>query len=783
MGGASGMKKHWSISEIYIFLIIIPVVILYGCSSGSPVLPDKQETLNTAPTVQEGQTSASAERVILGLYDITVRKSTGDFEIVPLREASWHLNIVQFLEPPILTGFDVDFGTLVLDLPNNHMIVDLIITHPLPGMDQYSIFDVRGIMMFPGTSIPYSDINLVFSSGDEPRMMNPDGYTRWWNPKEFPGTNLMGFHAGMLGQPGGPGVFTANVNCYKYYAEGLGPETPLSELDPDLRGVFKSGSGLTRRFDVSFGKNQSDFLKLQYAVDAMWTEPYTMVNPVVPDDFPADANAPEGYRIETTEVENTLWWLDNVGMGGHLLLDVDVYTWRPNAIDRVLFECAGIISSPVVGTYVEGSGGGPDDPVFVTYSFDIKPDALTSDGVKPCLITVETAESYTQGGICPFFGSLDSKVSLYKPIETSVSFAPDLEWKVKNLVVLPFTPTTIEKEMSIVSGTTREGVYFYGDDYGLLRYPLNYSGNPILVTTMAGFFGFSNYELYGEPQEIGRFEVSPFGQFVTSTITGDQSPTWAGGLKRDYAFIFNEFWSPVGQLPVQVAIPNPDMGYFKFVDAASNWAKELYNTKIYWIQVDDPDEPTVPNPDISVILGVYQYGFSGNPFSNDIDFITGTLAPQGIGDGLVDVTCVERLAVDSDPQGVGGSTDLICWLMETDPPAIECFSVVSSDSSGSLNQPLTTLHDFHGTPRDMAVIPTQAGGYSVYNWLVVLEEGDATWSLECFDQTGAQWYGVYDLPGYPACMDIDPVNYDIHVWFSTGALSDIIAAVFSLEVQ
>ncbi|MCX6645252.1 MAG: hypothetical protein NTY09_02670 [bacterium] len=777
------MKKYWSISGIYIILIIIPVIILFGCNSGSPVTPDKQDTLNPAPITQEVQTSTGSGRVMLGLYDITIQKSTGDIEIVPLRESSWHLNIIPFLEPPILSGFNVDFGTLVLDFPNNHMIVDLIITHPLPGMDQYSLFDVRGIMIFPGTSIPYSDINLVFSGGDEPKMLNPDGYTRWWNPKEFPGTNLLGFHAGMLGQPGGPGVFTANINGYKYYADGLGPETPLSELDPDNRGVFRSGSSLSRRFDVSFGKNQSDFLKLQYAIDAMWTEPYTMVNPNVPDDFPAEANAPEGYRIETTEMENDMWWLDNVGMGGHLLLNVDVYTWRPDAIDRVFFESSEIISSPVEGTVIEGSGGGPDDPVFLTYSFDIHPDALTSDGVKPCLITVEAAESYTQDGICPFFGPLDSKVSLYKPFETNVSFVPDMEWKVKNVVILPMQPTTTVKEMSVVAGTSREGVYFFGNDYGLFRYPLDYSGKPTHVSTMAGYFGYTDYELYGESQEIGRFEVSPFGHFVASTITGDLSPTWAGGLKRDYAFVFNDFWSPTGQLPVQVAIPNPDMGYFKFVDAASNWANDLFNTKVYWIQVDDPDEATAPDPDISVILGVYQYSFSGNPFSKDVDYITGTLAPQGIGDGLVDVSCLDRLAVDSDPQGVGGSTDLICWLMETSPPAIECFSVVSSDSSGNLNQPLTTLHNFHGTPRDIAVLPTHAGGYGVYNWVVVLEEGTGTWSIECFDQTGALWYGIYDLSGYPACMDINPVNYNIHVWFSAGVGTDIIAAVFSLEIQ
>ena len=767
---------------IWFVPVILLALIFIGCNSSGQDSPG-QDIVNPSSLIQTEQMSADSGRITLGLYDITVQKSTGELEIIPLRESSWHLNIIRFLEPPILSGFSVDWDTLVLDVPNNHMTVDLIITHPLPGIDQYCIFDVRGIMIFPGSSIPYSDINLVFSGPDEARMLNPDGFTRWWNPKEFPGANLFGFFPGMLGQPGGPGVFTANVNGYKYYADGLGPETPLSELDPADRGVFRSNSSISRRFDVHFGDDPSDFLKLQYAVDCVWVDPDNPENPSVPDDFPIEANAPEGYRIEVTELENDMWWLDDVGMGGHLLLNVDVYTWRPDAIKRVIFESSEIIASPIEGMVIDGSGGGPDDPVYSTYTFEVVPDALTDDGIKECLITVETDESYTQDGICPFFGPLDSKVSLYQPHQIWVSFVPDLEWKVKNVSYLPVQPATVLKEMSIVAGTSREGVYFFGEDYGLYRFSLNYTGYPTHATTLSGYFGYTDYQLYGEPADLGRFEVSQFGQFVASTITGDPSPTWAGGLKRDYVFIFNEFWAPGGQLPVQVAIPNPDMGYFKVVDVVSNWASTLLETKIYWIQVDDPDEPTEPDPEISVILGVYQYGFSGNPFSNDVDYITGTLVPSGIGDGLVDVTCVDRLAVDSEPQGVGGSTDLICWLLETSPPAIECFSVVSSDPSGDLNQHLVTLHDFYGTPRDIEVMPTHVGGYGVYNWVVVLEEGNGTWSIETFDQTGAKWYGIYDLPGYPACMDIDPKSYQVHVWFSPLIGSDLLAAVFGLEIS
>src|SRR4030042_6497479 len=98
------------------------------------------------------------------------------------------------------------------------------------------------------------------------------------------------------------------------------------------------------------------------------------------------------------------------------------------------------------------------------------------------------------------------------------------------------------------------------------------------------------------------------------------------------------------------------------------------------------------------MLGVYQYEVSGNPFSGDIKYISGSLVPAGDGLGLVDLDSLDRLAVDGDPGGVTGSTDLVVWLLETDPAMLECFSVVSTDESGDLNQYLTTIGSFYATP-------------------------------------------------------------------------------------
>ncbi len=761
-------------------LIAVVLVCLFviGCGSEGPAAPSNpNESVNDLSSPVRGVSN----RTLWGLWDIGIRKTTGEYEIIPIRNTQFHLNALSFLEPPALTGLTIDNGTIVIDQVENYVAVDVILNHPFPGMDQYSGFDVRGIVMLPGSYMPYSDITLIRPGAGDPRLLNPDGWTRWWNPKEFPGAGLFGFQQGLIGGKGGAGVFTCTMNAYKYFADGLNADDDVLGLPPDGRGVFRAGASNRRYYEISFGDDPGDWLRFQYAVDASWDIPATMKNPDVPDDFPPSANAPEGYAVVVDEIDNTLWWLEGIGTGGELSLSIDVYTWRPDAIDRVVFDAPGIIGSPVEVEVVVGSGGGPDDPVYSTYTVDIEPDALTTDGLKECLVIVESNEDYSQDGLTIFFGPTGTPVSGYYPCNIDVSWVPPLEWQLVTAKLLPTQPETVLKEMSVVGLGDYEGVYFFGDEYKLYRYDLEYI-SAVQVSTLAGFFGYSELDLYGAPETIGRFDLCPFGQFVASSISAAPSPTFLGGLKRDYVYFFNEVYSISGQLPMQIGIPDPSMGFFKFTDVAANWATDVQDAKIYWFHVDDPDETTEPDPAITVILGVYQYAFTGNPFSGDIDYISGSLVPSGSENGEIDIASVDRLAVDDDPQGVTGSTDLITWFLETSPSALECFSVVSSDDSGDLNQHLTTVTDFHATPRDIVVIPTHKGGYGTHNWVVVLEEGSGEWSVETFDQFGNKRTCLYDIPGYPACIDVDPERYRIHIWFSLEIAGPIYASVFELAI-
>jgi hypothetical protein len=705
-------------------LALLVAVSVVGCGRHGASAPSAPDPTQPGMTAVAQTDDASSERLLWGLWDVAIEKNTGRVEVVPIRESEFHLNALRFLEPPAFKNLTVQ--VVSVDPPSGYVEVDVLLTHPFPGMSQYTGFDVRGIILLPGSNMPFADQSLILPGDGEPRLQNPDGWTRWWNPKEFLGVGLFGFQPGLFGQEGGAGVFTSTLNAYRYFADGLGTTGSAIWAPGSGRGSFKAGSTNRRRYQIDFGTNPHNWLRFQYAVDACWVLPKTLNNPKVPDDFPLEANSPEGYAVTVTETENTLWWLDGIGRGGQLSLLINVYNWRLQDEPRVMIDAPEIISHTVEAQRIPGSGGDPVYAAYSTYSADIVPDILSSTGKMDYLITVETDEQYSQGGLTLFFGPLDAKVSGYYPMTTDVSFTPPVIWETVTTAELAGQPSTTECDLTVVGGGPYQGVYFFGQDYHLCRYPLDYAAGPDCVSALEGTFGYTQQDLYGDPEDFGRLDMCVFGKLVCSTTSAEDSPTFIGGLKRDIVFFFNELFSLSGQPPVQALAPNPVKGHFRVVDMTANWATTKEKSKIYWIQVMDPDAPPPiePDPWITVIAGAWHDPFTGIPWES-VDSISAALVPCGDGDGEVDCDSVQRLGVDGDPEGVFGSTDLIFWFLETADPAIECFSIASTEPSGELNVPLHTQHDFWGTPIDIEVLPAHKGGYGVYNWVVALEENEA----------------------------------------------------------
>jgi hypothetical protein len=212
------MRKINKIISFPILLISIVLPVVTGCSGNNPTSPD--------PAVQQPalvQNQDVKGRNLLGLWQVAIDLNNSTVDMIPLRESEAHLNILAFLEMEILTGFNVDISTLAIDIVNGTIDADVIISHPLPGYTEYTLFDVRGIIITDGSATGLSiDDSIVYPGPEESRLVNADGYTRWWNPREFQGWGLLCYIDGLLGAKDSFAHFGSKINGFKYFGDGLG---------------------------------------------------------------------------------------------------------------------------------------------------------------------------------------------------------------------------------------------------------------------------------------------------------------------------------------------------------------------------------------------------------------------------------------------------------------------------------------------------------------------------------------------------------------------------------
>lgn len=266
----------------------LPLLILFliaGCSGAadSPSIPpfDAGSVPNLAV--------ASEPYRCWGLYALQFDEDHTTCEIVPVRAGNFHLNAVRLLEGgPCTNCVKIESIT-----PKGDGIIDvnIRITHPYFSL-VYSAFDVKGIVMFTGTSritghelwqvnpVPHNLYIGWWRHGDW-ELLNPDGWTfRWgpnWNPDaQFP---IMKYWPGKLSI----GTPTTDINAYKnFYTD-------------EERHLFRPNHSVTQTYTI---KTQPGPLTVGYAVEACWEPPITtpVVNPLT--DFPPSANQPEPYLFE-----------------------------------------------------------------------------------------------------------------------------------------------------------------------------------------------------------------------------------------------------------------------------------------------------------------------------------------------------------------------------------------------------------------------------------------------------------------------------------------------------
>jgi len=341
----------------FFWTLIIIGIFTYGCSSGgaqSPITPSVHPGEDLTPS---RITTESGSHHLWGLWEFTADPEAGTLDFVPLRSGSMHVNVVPFLEPPAgdkLSISNLSFDGLICN-------VDVSLTHPFPGMSEYIGFDVTGIMMSVGTMDQWQLSGLISAGSGDTRILNPDGYTRWWNPKEFsvPGAAILRYKDGLLGTPHDNAAYNCTLNGYKLFSDDLDAEDDILSLDPSNRLHFRNGYTNTRHYHIDFNGG----LKFNYAVDANW-EPIEGNPPFEPEDYLPEANRPEAWAISVTEVENSLWY-DGGYSGGDLKLLIDVYDHYNANQNFVWLDSPGNFDFATALSVVGGGEG------FSTYQVDI----------------------------------------------------------------------------------------------------------------------------------------------------------------------------------------------------------------------------------------------------------------------------------------------------------------------------------------------------------------------------------------------------------------------------
>ncbi|MFH1445469.1 MAG: hypothetical protein ABIF08_03245 [Nanoarchaeota archaeon] len=257
----------------YLILTAMVALIIASCSGGleNPASPQSKEL--SAPICVD------SNKYIWGYWDVEISED-GQAEIVPVRSAEMHFNALQWLENNPCGNCLKVKNFQVID-PNN-WVFDLQIMHPFPGLTKYTGFDVRGIFITDEDyEFPVSDCRIAW--GDYfPRLINADGYTRLFNPTQFPSTAppCLGY---ISGKYCGTNDLSATLNPFVSYGKD------------NQRRMFQVGSTETRTVHI---RKPAGPIHFGYVVDASWAPPTKepVTNPVT--DFPLKANCSESYEIQ-----------------------------------------------------------------------------------------------------------------------------------------------------------------------------------------------------------------------------------------------------------------------------------------------------------------------------------------------------------------------------------------------------------------------------------------------------------------------------------------------------
>ncbi len=364
-----------------------------ACSGGSADIP-----ISPSTTKQIGD-SSSASHMLWGMWQVAIDTGTKEVEIVPVRDGMFHVNVVMYLQPPFPNGLGITINNM--DLVTGIFDIEVSLTHPFDD-PEYTGFDVKGIFITNGIFTSSYDPSLSYADYIlHPRLLNADGYTRWWNMQEFTEPGILGYTEGVLGTQWE--TFTNTLNPFKYYSNNLDAAEEFN-VGPGERNHFLYGTTNSRQyliqFPVLFG---TPLIVFNYAVDACWEEPQG--DPTDLDNFPPEANQPEPYQISVQDIGSTAWYDTGTETGGgniHLNVAVSDYGWSFNPsngvadeLNSVVLESQTLFLSQVVLTEADLTALIGDTAYFEVNISGVMPESVNNQEI---LIHAICAEgTYDQG--------------------------------------------------------------------------------------------------------------------------------------------------------------------------------------------------------------------------------------------------------------------------------------------------------------------------------------------------------------------------------------------------
>ena len=343
---------------LHAIALLYLIILLTSCSGGgssilSPSLED--EGLMGLRTTIPPRLADSDGHFLYGFWKGLTDRDTGLLEVTPVRTTAFHLNPVGLNPSSSTPWLEVEVKSYN---PTTRILnADVTMTHPCPNSD-FRGFDIRGILLGPGPVITsQSDPDLCYPSGDGLRVVNADGYTRWWNALEFTTPGLFGYSE-LYDLPDYLEP-TCTLNPYKYFSDPLDSDDPVVPgVNETNRGTFSTdlpAGSITRNYRIRFPEiSGNPQLGFYFAVDASWAKPTgTSPSPKPIEDFPPRANCPEAFHIEVDASDSTLWYENDQENGGDLVMDIEVFDWGANSnpdgilgeIDSILIESPNVFGS------------------------------------------------------------------------------------------------------------------------------------------------------------------------------------------------------------------------------------------------------------------------------------------------------------------------------------------------------------------------------------------------------------------------------------------------------